>query len=126
MLNRLLWGYPHLVKIVFSEYADVRRRSLVQRETRQNNTEAAPTDSEKEALLSQVPESSAQLWAHAKVEDVDPEYTKQGQGWYALFNPGLERELEVNLLCTVPHVPHLCVSSNSPTVCSNLLPSSSM
>ena len=95
----------------------------MQRETWQDTTEAVPTDSEKVALPSPVPESSIQLWAHAKVEDVDPEYTKQGPGWYALFNPGLKRELDVSLVCTVPN---LYVSSTSPTVCANLPPSFSM
>ena len=100
-LSRLLWGYSHLADIVFSGYADVRRRNIEQGWTRRNGREAALAESEKEASppqLSEPPqslESSAVLWTHAKVEDVNPEYMSQGPGWYTLFNPGQERGFNV-------------------------------
>ena len=94
VLDQLLWGYPHLVDFVFSEYADVRRRNIEQPQTRQNHREAALADSEKEVPPPPPPESSAELWAHAKAEDVRSEFVTQGPGWYALFNPGLERSLD--------------------------------
>ena len=46
-LGHLLWGYPHLVEFVFSECADVRRRNIEQRWTKQNDREAAPAESER-------------------------------------------------------------------------------
>ena len=101
ILGRLLWGYPHLVDIVFFEYSDVRRRNIEQRRARQNDREAAPVGSEKEVRPRPISEPSAELWAHAKVEDVNPEYMTQGPGWYALFNPGLERSLDVSLVHSV-------------------------
>ena len=113
-LGRFLWGYPHLVDIVFSEYADVRRRSIEQRLTRQNVREAAPVESEKEVLPPPLPESSAVVWAHANAKDVNPEYITLGPDWYALFNPGLERSLDVSLLHTLKH--DRCVSFTSSTV----------
>ena len=100
-LGGFLWGYPHLADIVFSGYADVRRRNIEQGWTRRNGREAALAESEKEASppqLSEPPqslESSAVLWTHAKVEDVNPEYMSQGPGWYTLFNPGQERGFNV-------------------------------
>ena len=48
-LGRLLWGYPHLIDISSSEYADVRRRNIEQRRASQIDREAAPAESEKEA-----------------------------------------------------------------------------
>ena len=107
-LGRLLWGYPHLVDIVFSEYAAVRRRNIEQRRTRQNDREAAPAESEKEAPPPQLSEPSTKLWAHAKTRDVNPEYMTQGPGWYALFNPGLKRSLDVSLVHSLAH--DRCVS----------------
>ena len=65
VLDQLLWGYPHLVDFVFSEYADVRRRNIEQRE-------AAPAKSEKEVPPPSLSEPFAELWAHARAEDVNP------------------------------------------------------
>ena len=113
MLGRLLWGYPHLVDIVFSEYSDVRRRNIEQDQTRQSDREAAPAGSEKEVRPPPISEPSAELWAHAKVEDVNPEYMTQGPGWYALFNPGLERTLDVSLVHSLAH--RRCVSFTAST-----------
>ena len=113
-LSRLLWGYPHLADIVFSGYADVRRRNIEQGWTRRNGREAALAESEKEALPPPPPESSAVVWAHAKAEDVNLEYVTQGPGWYALFNPGSERSLDVSLAHTLTH--RRCVSFTSSTV----------
>ena len=48
-LGRLLWGYPHIFDIVFSEYADVRGRNIIeQSRTWQNDREGAPAESEEE------------------------------------------------------------------------------
>ena len=102
-LGRLLWGYPHLVDIVVSGYADVRRRNIEQRRTRQNDGDAVPAESEKEFRPPPLSEPSAELWAHAKAEDVKPEFVIQGPGWYALFNPDLERSIDVTLLHTLKH-----------------------
>ena len=106
-LGRLLWGYPHLVEIVFSEYSDVRRRNIEQRRTRQNVREAVLAESEKEAPPPQLSEPSTEVWAHAKTEDVSSEYmtqfVTQGPGWYALFNPDLERLLDVSLVHSHAH-----------------------
>ena len=113
-LGRLLWGYPHLVHIVFSRYADVRRRNIEQRRTRKNGREAAPAESENEFRPPPLSEPSAELWAHAKAEDVRPEFVTQGTGWYALFNPGLERSLDVSLVHALEH--HRCVSFTASTV----------
>ena len=113
-LGRLLWGYPHLVDIVFSEYADVRRRNIEQLRTRQNDGEAAPAESEKEFRPPPLSEPSAELWAHAKREDVSSEYMTLGPDWYALFNPSLERSLDVSLVHTVAH--DRCVSMTASTV----------
>ena len=74
VLGILLWGHPHLVDFVFSEYADVRRRNIEQRRTKQNDREAAPAESEKEFRPPPLSEPSAELWAHAKGEDVNSEY----------------------------------------------------
>ena len=102
-LGRLLWGYPHLVEIVFSEYSDVRRRDIEQHQTRQNDRKATPAESGKEVRPPPLSEPSTELWAHAEVEDVCPEFVTQGPSWYALFNPGLERSLDVSLVHTVAH-----------------------
>ena len=102
-LSSSLWGYPHLVDIVFSEYAGVRGRNIEQ----QNGREAAPAESEKEVRPPQLSEPSTELWAYAEVEDVNPEYMTQGSGWYALFNPGLDRSLDVSLVHSLKH--HRCV-----------------
>ena len=103
MLGRLLWGYPHLVDIVFSEYSDVRRRNIAQRRTRQNDRDAVPAEPEKEVRAPPLSEPSTELWAHAEVEDVCPEFVTQGPGWYALFNPDLERSLDVSLVHSLAH-----------------------
>ena len=108
-----LWGYSHLVEIIFSEYSDVRRRNIEQRRTRQNDSEAAPAESEKEAPPPQLSEPSTEVWAHAKIEDVSSEYMTQGLGWYALFNPGLERSLDVSLVHSLAH--RRCVSFTAST-----------
>ena len=114
VLDQLLWGYPHLVDFVFSEYSDVRRRNIEQRRTRQNDREAAPAESEKEVRPPPLSESSTKLWAHAKAEDVRPEFVTQGTGGYALFNPGLERSLDVSLVHSLAH--DRCVSFTASTV----------
>ena len=98
-----LWGYPHLVDFVFSEYSDVRRGNIEQRRTRQNDREAVPAESEKEFRPPPPSEPSAELWAHANAEDVCPEFVTQGPGWYALFNTGLERSLDVSLVHSLAH-----------------------
>ena len=103
LLGSLLCGYPHLVDIVFSEYADVRRRNIEQRRTKQNDREAAPAESEKEFRPPPLSEPSAELWAHAKREDVSSEYMTLGPDWYALFNPSLERSLDVSLVHSLVH-----------------------
>ena len=114
-LGRLLWGYPHLVDIVFSAYADVRGRNIIeQSRTRQNDREAVPAGSEKEVRPPPLSEPSTELWAHAKVEDVRSEFVTQGPGWYAVFNPGLERSLDVSLVHSLKH--RRCVSFTAPTV----------
>ena len=102
-LDQFLWGYPHLVRIIFSEYADVRRRNIEQRRTRQNDREAAPAEPEKEVRPPQLSEPSTELWAHAEVEDVSPKFVTQGPDWYALFNPCLERSLDVSLVHSLAH-----------------------
>ena len=116
-LGRLLWGYPHLVDVVFSEYANVHRRNIEQRRTRQSDTEAAPAESEKEVRPPQLSEPSTELWAHAKAEDVSSEYVTQGSGWYALFDPGLDRSLDVSLVHSLEH--HTCVCFTASTVWEN-------
>ena len=113
-LDRLLWGYPHLVGVAFSGYADVRRRNIEQRQTRQNDREAVPAGSEKEVRPPPLSEPSTELWAHAKVEDVRSEFVTQGPGWYAVFNPGLERSLDVSLVHSLKH--RRCVYFTAPTV----------
>ena len=104
VLGSLLWGYPNLVDFVFSEYADVRRRNTEQPQTRQKGREAGPAEQE----------TSAELWAHAKAEDVHPEYMSQGSSWYALFDPGLERSLDVSLIHALTY--HRCISFINSTV----------
>ena len=79
------------------------RRNIEQRRTRQNDREAAPAESEKEVRPPPLSEPSTELWAYAKAEDVSPEYVTQGPGWYALFNPGLERSLDVSLVHSLAH-----------------------
>ena len=113
-LGRFLWGYPNLVEIVFSEYADVRRRNIEQRRTKQNDREAAPAESEKEFRPPPLSEPSAELWAHAKREDVSSEYMTLGSNWYALFNPSLERSLDVSLVHSLAH--DRCVFFTASTV----------
>ena len=113
-LGRLLWGYPQLVEIVFSEYVDVRSRIIEQRQTKKIDKEATPAESKKEFRPPLLSEPSTGLWAHAKGEDVNPEYMTQGPGWYALCNPGLERSLDVSLVHTVAH--DRCVSITASTV----------
>ena len=95
----------------------MRRRNIEQRRTKQNDREAAPAESEKEAPPPQFSEPSTELWAHAKAEDVNSEYMTQGSGWYALFNPSLERSLDVILFHTVAH--DRCVSITASTVWMN-------
>ena len=116
-LGRLLWAYPHLVDIVFSGYADVRRRNIEQRRTRQNGRGATPAESEKEVRPPPLSEPSTELWAHAEVEDVCPDFVTQGPGWYALFNPCLERSLDVSLVHSLAH--RKCVSFTASTVWMN-------
>ena len=113
-LDRLLWGYPHLVDIVFSEYSEGRRRNIEQRRTSQNDRKVAPAGSEKEVRTPPLSEPSTELWAHAKAEDVNPEYMAQGSGWYAPFNPCLGRSLDVSLVRSLEH--HRCVSFTASTV----------
>ena len=113
-LGILLWGYPHLVDIIFSDYADIRRGNTDQGQTSQNDREAAPAELEKEASPPQLSEPSTELWAHAKAEDVSTEFVGQGPGWYALCNPDLERSLDVSLVHTVAH--DRCVSITASTV----------
>ena len=82
-----------------------------------NDRGAAPARSQKEALLPSIPEFPAKHWAHARAEDVNPEFMKQGPGWYALFNPGPERKLDVSLVRTLTY--SRCVSSKPSTICAN-------
>ena len=112
-LGILLWGYPHLVDVVFSDYANVHRRNIEQRRTRQNDRDAVPAESEKEFRHPPLSEPSAELWAHANTEDVNSEYMTQGPGWYALSNPGLERSLDVSLVHSLVH--RRCVSFTAST-----------
>ena len=112
-LGWLLWGYPHLVDLLLSEYADVRRRNIEKRRSRQNDREAAPAESEKEVPPPLPSDPVAELWAHAKAKDVNTEYIAQGPDWYALFNPGLERSLDVSLVHTLTH--RRCISFISST-----------
>ena len=86
----------------------MRIRNIGRPQTRQNDREAAPTESEKEVRPPPLSEPSTELWAHAKAEDVSPEYMTQGSGWYALFNPCLKRSLDVSLVHTLTH--SRCVS----------------
>ena len=86
----------------------MRRRNIEQRQTKQNGRRAAPDESEKEVQPPQLSEPSTELWAHAEAEDVSPEFVTQGPGWYALFNPGLERSLDVTLVHSLEH--DRCVS----------------
>ena len=113
-LGHLLWGYPHLVEFVFSECADVRRRNIEQRRTRQNGRGAAPAESEKEVRPPPLSEPSTELWAYAKAYDVSPEFVTKGPGWYALFNPSLERSLDVSLIRSLAH--DMCVFFAASTV----------
>ena len=113
-LGGLLWGYPHLVDIVFSAYADVHRRNIEKLRTMQIDREAAPAKSEKEVRPPPLSEPSTELWAHAKAEDVSPEFVTQGPGWYALFNPCLERSLDVSLVHSLAH--DRCVFFTASTV----------
>ena len=113
-LGRLLWGYSHLIDIAFSEYSDVRRGNIEQRRTRQNDREAAPAGSEKEVRPPPLSEPSTEQWAHAKTEDVSSEYITGDSGWYALFNPGLERSLDVSLIHSLAH--NRCVSFTASTI----------
>ena len=92
----------------------MRRGNIEERRTRQNDREAAPAKSEKEALSPPPPESSAVVWAHADAEDVNPEYMTQGSDWDALFNPSLERSLDVSLVHSLEH--HRCVSFTASTI----------
>ena len=92
----------------------MRRRNIEQRRTRQNVREVAPAEPEKEVRPPPLSEPSAELWAHAKAEDVNPEYMTQGPGWYALFNPGLERSLDVSLVYSLKH--RRCVSFTASAV----------
>ena len=110
----LLWGYPHLVDIVFSEYVDVRSRIIEQRQTKKIDREATPAESKKEFRPPPLSEPSTGLWAHAKGEDVNPEYMTQGPDWYALFNPGLERTLDVSMAHSLAH--DRCVFFTASTV----------
>ena len=112
-LGILLWGYPHLVDIIFSDYADIRRGNTDQGQTSQNDREAAPAESEKEFRPPPLSEPSAELWAHAKREDVSSEYMTLGPDWYALFNPSLERSLDVSLVHSLKH--RRCVSFTAST-----------
>ena len=77
-------------------------------------TEATPAESEKEVRPPPLSEPSTELWAHAEVEDVNPEFVTQGSGWYALFNPGLERSLDVSLVQSLAH--GRCLSFTASTV----------
>ena len=92
----------------------MRRRNIEQRWTSQNVGEAAPAESEKEVRPPPLSEPSTELWAHAKAEDVSPEFVTQGPGWYALFNPGLERSLDVSLVHSLAH--DRCVSFTASNV----------
>ena len=112
-LGSLLWGYPHLVDIVFSEYADVRRRNIEQRWTSQNDREVAPAESEKEVRPPPLSEPSTEVWAHAKAEDVSTEFVTQCSGWYVLFNPGLERSLDVSLVHSLAHYRCVCFTASA-------------
>ena len=97
---------------------------MAQRWTKQNNTGSAPADSEQEGPPLRPPESSSKLWAQAKAEDVNPEYLRQGSGWYALFNPDLVRSLDVSLAYELTHTK--CVSSSSSMIYTNKIRSSSI
>ena len=112
-LGRLLWGYPHLVDIVFSEYVGVRRRNIEQRQTKRNGRETAPAESEKEVPPPPLFEPSAELWVHAKAEDVNSEYMAQGSGWYALSNPGLERGLNVTSVHSLVYSRCVCFTAST-------------
>ena len=92
----------------------MRRRNIEQRRTRQNDREAAPAESKKEVRPPQLSGPSTELWAHAETEDVSLEFVTQGPGWYALFNPGLERSLDVSLVHSLAH--DRCVSFTASTV----------
>ena len=113
-LGGFLWGYAHLVDSVISECVDVRRRNIEKRRTRQNDRGATPAESEKEVRPPSLSEPSNELWAHAKTEDVSSEYVTQGPDWYALFNPSLERSLDVSLVHSLEH--HRCVSFTASTI----------
>ena len=92
----------------------MRRRNIERRQTRQNDRDAVPAESEKEFRPPRLSKPSAELWAHAKAEDVNSEYMSQGPGWYALYNPGLERSLDVSLVHSLAH--DRCVSFTASTV----------
>ena len=77
-----------------------------------NDRGAAPAMSQKEALLPSIPEFPAKHWAHARAEDVNPEFVTQGSGWYVLFNPVLECSLDVSLVHSLAH--DRCVSFTAP------------
>ena len=81
----------------------MRRRNIEQRQTRQNDGEVTPAEPKKEVRPPPLSEPSAELWAHGEPKDVDLEYMTQGPGWYALFNPGLKRSLDVSLVHSVAH-----------------------
>ena len=102
-LCKRLWGYQHLVDILFSAYADVRKRNIEKLQIKKNGREATPAVSEKEARPPPFSEPSTEIWAHAKVEDVNPEYMSQGPGWYTLFNPGQERGFNVTPVHSLPY-----------------------
>ena len=103
-LGRLLWGYPHIFDIVSSGYADVRGRNIIdQSRTWQTDRKGGPAESEKKFRPPSLSEPSTELWVHAKAEDVSSEYITQGSGWYALFNPSLERSLDVSLVHSLAH-----------------------
>ena len=119
-LCKRLWGYQHLVDILFSAYADVRRRNIEKLQIKKNGREATPAVSEKEARPPPFSEPSTEIWAHAKVEDVSAEYVSQSPGWYALFNPGLERVLNVTPVHSLVY--SRCVCFKASTICiSNML-----
>ena len=41
--------------------------------------------------------------------DVLPEFKKEGNDWFAIFNPKVKRELDVNLVHTLEHERCVCV-----------------
>lgn len=99
-LNRRLWGYPYFVDIVFSELADVRSQALMELEAQQIAGQVATSKSKKETPPAPHPVLSTVVWAHAEANDVNPVFMKEGPDWYALFNPDMERSLDVDLVHT--------------------------